>query len=87
MSRAAFLQPIDHLFALILRHVAVQRSGRVAARFEAFGQFGGANLGAGEHQQRIKLFNFENSRQRIELVGAADQPVALPDGFGGAGGL
>ena len=49
------------------------------------GQFVGGQLGAREDDHAVERLGFEDARQRIELVHAADQPVALADVVGGAG--
>src|SRR6185369_1571183 len=69
----------DRALALRLSDVAVQGLDRKASRFQALGELFGSDLGAREHQHAIERFRFEDARQRIELVHAADDPVALPD--------
>ena len=75
----AVLELRDHLFALALFHVAVQRGGREAARFEALREIDGFDLGAHEHEHGVEAFGFEHARERVELVQAADHPVTLAD--------
>jgi hypothetical protein len=70
---------------MCLRHVAVHRGCAIAARFEFFGQFGGRRFGADEYQDGVEGLDFEDARQRVELVKAADLPVALPDRVGRRG--
>ena len=62
-----------------LLHVAVQRGGGEAARFEALREIDGLDLGAHEHQHGVELLGLEQARERVELVQAADQPVTLAD--------
>ena len=57
--------------------VAVERRRREAARLEFLREFHRRVLGAGEHQHAVKGFGLENARQCIELVHAADHPVAV----------
>ena len=66
-------------FAQRLWNVAVQWRGREAARLELLGEFHGRLFGAREHQHPVEGFRFEDARQRVELVYAAHDPVALAD--------
>ncbi len=76
------------LLALLLFDVAVDRGRRQPARGQLFGQFLRAELGAREHEHAVEGFGFEDARQSVELVDAADHPVALADvGSGGGGRL
>jgi hypothetical protein len=43
------------------------------------GQLLGGQLGAREHDHRVERLGLEDAGQRVELVHAADQPVALAD--------
>ena len=79
MSSLPGFQPRDGAFALLLRNVAVQRRGAEAARLEPLGKLGGLELGAHEDQHGVEALRFEHPRQRIELVHAAHEPVALAD--------
>ena len=71
--------------AVLLLHVAVQRRGSEAPRLESLGQLDGRLLGAREHEHAVEGLRLEDARQRVELVHAAHDPVALPDVGGGAG--
>ena len=73
----AILQLLDGPLALRLGKVAVDCRRSEAACLQAFGKLLGGNLGAGEDDHRIEGLGFEDAGQRIELVHAADQPVAL----------
>ncbi len=79
----AGFQPRDGLFALFLRHVAVQRRCGVAARLQTFREFHRRDARAHEYQHAVERFGFEQPRQRIELVDAGDDPVSLTDRLGG----
>ena len=79
MSNLPGLQSRNRAFALLLRHVAVERCGGKSARLELLRELDGGLLGAGEDQHAIERLGLEDARQRIELVHAADQPVALAD--------
>ena len=59
--------------------------GGEAARLELFGEFHRGLLGAREHQHAVEGLGLEDACQRIQLVHAAHQPVALADVGGGAG--
>ncbi len=83
MSRSACLESRDRLFALFLRHVAVQCRRRITARLQAFGEFDGGDAGAYEHEHGVERFGFEQSGQRVEFVYAGDDPIALMDRLGG----
>ena len=75
-------QLFNHPLAHLLVHVAVQRGNRVATRLQPSGQLVGSGLGTHEHQRGIQIFlHVQDTRQRIELVGAADSPVALANGL------
>ncbi len=80
------LEPIDDFLALLLRHVAVECGGRESARFEPSGEFLGGHARAREHQHRVERLDLQDPGQRVELVHAADHPVALVDA-GRRGGL
>ena len=84
----AVLELGDGAFALLLLHVAVDRRSGHPARLQLAGQLLGGGLGAGEHDHRVERLGFENAGQRIELVQATDEPVALADvgRRGGPGG-
>ncbi len=82
----AILQLLDGLLALRLLHVAVDGGGGQAARLQLACQFLGRRLGAGEDDHAVERLGFQDSSQRIELVQAADEPVALAD-VGRGGGL
>jgi hypothetical protein len=58
---------------------------REAARFELVGQFLGRDLGAREDDHAVEGFGLEDAGERVELVQAADQPVALADVLRGLG--
>ena len=77
-------QPCDRTFALLLRNIAVERRGSEAARLELLGELDGRLLGAREHQHSIEGLGLEYPRERVELVHAADHPIALADMGGGA---
>jgi hypothetical protein len=77
----AALQPLDDLLAELLRQVAVERRGGVAAGLQALGQLGGGGLGAHEDQQRIEGLHLQDAGQGVELVQPAHQPPALADGL------
>ena len=79
--QCTFLQALDHLLPMRLRHVAIHSGGAVAARLQLFGQFRCRRLGAHEHQDSVKRFNLQNPGERVELVESADLPVALANGF------
>ncbi|OIQ71701.1 hypothetical protein GALL_466790 [mine drainage metagenome] len=71
------LEPLHDALALVLLHVAVERGGRKATRGELVGQLLGAELGAREHDHRFEVLDFEDARQRVELVQSTDHPAAL----------
>ena len=73
-------------FAFGLLHVAVECTCGVAAGLQLLGQFDGHRLGAREHDHAVEVLGFKEARQRVELVQAADQPVALAN-VGAGGGL
>ncbi len=75
----AVLQLLDRALALRLHDVAVDRRRGKTARLQLLGKFLGRLLGAREHQHRVERLGFEDARQRVELVQAADPPVALAD--------
>ena len=79
------LQAGNGTFTLRLRNIPVQLRGIEAARTQFLGKIGGLKLGAHEHQHGIEALRFEHAGQRIQLVQAADQPVALADQRRGAG--
>jgi hypothetical protein len=81
----AFFQAFDHLLSLFLRHIAVQRGGRVTPGLQPFGQLRGGYLGAHKHEQGVEGLYLEDAGQRIQLVQATDQPIALADSGGGGG--
>ena len=78
--QATGLQPLDGQLACGLVHVAVERGAREAARLDPLREFRGRDLGAHEDQHRVEVLHFEDAGQRIELVHAADLPVALRHG-------
>ena len=82
----AVLELLDGALALLLLDVAVDRAGGHAARLQLLGQLLGGRLGPGEHDHRVERLGFQDAGQRIELVHAGDEPVALPD-VGRGGGL
>jgi hypothetical protein len=47
IQRSLF-QPLDHLLPVLLRHVAVERRGRVTPRLQPYRQLNGCDLGARE---------------------------------------
>jgi hypothetical protein len=71
--------------SLRLGDVAVERRRRESASLELLGELHRGLLGAGEHQHALEAFGLQNSRQRIELVRSAHQPIALADIGRGAG--
>ena len=81
----AALEVGDRAFALRLHDIAVERRGGEAARLELLDELHRRLLGAREHQHRIEGFDLEQARQRIKLVDARHQPVALADVGGGRG--
>ncbi len=85
MSSWPPLSRADRAFALLLLHVAVQRRCGEAAGLEPLGELHRRLLGAGEHQHRVEGLGFEDTRERVELVHAAHDPVALADVRGRAG--
>ena len=72
---------VDGALALLLLNIAVEWCCRVAARLEFFRELHGSDLGAHEDDRCIDGLRLEYARQRIQLVGAADHPVALADGL------
>src|SRR3546814_7256813 len=75
----AVLELGDHALARLLLHVAVQRGGVEAACRQLVGQLDRLGLGAHEDQHAVEGFRLEDAGQRVELVHAGDQPVALAD--------
>ena len=76
-----FLQLGNHLFAVFLRHVAIQCCRRIPPGFQSFRKFCCRYFCTNKNQYAIKGFNFQYSCQRIELVKIADRPVTLIDRF------
>ena len=73
------LEARNRAFALCLRNITVQFRGIETAGAELLSKLRGLELGAHEHQHGIEAFRLEHPRQRVQLVQAADQPVALAD--------
>ena len=80
----AVFQLLDRALALRLLDVAIDGGGREAACLQLAGQLFRAQLGAGEDDHAVKRFRFQDARQRVELVHARHQPVALADVVGRA---
>jgi nicotinate-nucleotide adenylyltransferase len=84
----AVLELLDEPLALRLRDVAVDRGGAETARLQLLREFLGGRFGAREDDHRLERFGFEDARERVEFLQAADVPVALADvGRGGRLGL
>src|SRR5690606_9381955 len=87
IERAA-LELLDHAFAQLLGHVAVEGADGVAARFQAGGQLFGGELGAHEDDAGVHVLDLEDAGQCVELVRHADLAELLRDGrHRGGGGL
>ena len=82
---AAVLELTDRALAMLLLHVAVDGSRRKPAGHQLDGELLGGQFGAGKHDDAVVILGFEQAGERIELVHAAHQPVALTDVVGGAG--
>ena len=82
-SRRAVAQLGDDLLALHLAEVAVDRLGGETAAAQAFGDVLGGRLGADEDEHRLAGLDLEDAGQRVHLLLAGDQQVALPRVRGG----
>ncbi len=69
----------DRALALLLRYVAVQGGSAETSRFQPVGKIGRFELGPYENQHRLEAFRFQQARERVQFVQAADEPVALAD--------
>ena len=81
----SIFEPRDGALAQRLRDIAVQRRSRKAARLQLLGEFHRRLFGAREHQHSIESLGFQDPCQSIELMHAADHPIAVMDVGGGAG--
>ena len=80
----AVFQLLDRALALRLLDVAIDGGSREATCLQLAGQLFRAQLGAGKDDHAVKRFRFQDARQRVELVHARHQPVALADVVGRA---
>ena len=81
----ALFQLANCLLAQLLRHVTVDCTSPIASSLKLLSHFDGRVFGSHEHHQTIEVFNFQNTRQGIQLVGALDHPKRLLNGIHHAG--
>ena len=83
----AGLEAFDHLLAQALGQVAVERRDGITARLQLVGKFDGGGLGAHEDQCGVEVvLDFEDARQRFELLPGVGLAVGLAGGNDGRGG-
>ena len=75
----AILQLLDRALALRLLHITVDRRSGDATCRQLLSKFFSAELGARKNNHRIKRFRFNDARDCVELVHAADRPITLTD--------
>ena len=59
--QTACLELVDHLFSLLLRHIAFIAAAAWPLGGQFFRQFRGGNFRANENQHAVEGFNFQNS--------------------------
>src|SRR6185312_11639557 len=75
----SLLEAGDGAFAPLLRNVTTQRGDIEATRLESFGELGRFEFRPHEYQHGFEAFCFQDPGERIQLVQAAYEPVALPN--------
>ena len=77
----AHLEAVNRAFAHRLCKVAVQRRHVEPAAFQLLGNFSGVLLGAHKNQHTVKIFAFEHTGERLDLVLVLYQQKTLADVF------
>ena len=81
----AALQVIDSRLALLLRYIAIESSGRIAAGSQLLSNFSGGNSSANKNDHPVKVFDFEYASQCVQLVHPGHHPDALTNRLIGHG--
>ena len=81
----AIFELLNRAFALLLVQIAIDGCHREATGIEFRSQFFSTKLGTRKNDHAVESFGFQNARQGVELVHAADEPITLTDIVGGTG--